>query len=62
MDDLDYGGRAKIGLIYPAMGWVMEPEFNAMAPKGVSIQTTRVMNGSTDKEGPCCIIDVIYHT
>ena len=51
MDDLDYGGRAKIGLIYPAMGWVMEPEFNAMAPKGVSIQTTRVMNGSTDKEG-----------
>lgn len=51
MDDLDYGGRAKIGLIYPAMGWVMEPEFTAMAPKGVSIQTTRVMNGSTDKEG-----------
>lgn len=51
MDDLDYGGRAKIGLIYPAMGWVMEPEFYAMAPKGVSIQTTRVMNGSTDVDG-----------
>ena len=51
MDDLDYGGRAKIGLIYPAMGWVMEPEFTTMAPKGVSIQTTRVMNGSTNKEG-----------
>lgn len=48
MNDMDYGGRAKLGLIYPAMGWVMEPEFNAMAPKGVSIQATRVMNGSTD--------------
>ena len=24
----------KIGLIYPAPGWVMEPEFYAMSPPG----------------------------
>ena len=37
-----YGWRAKIGLIYPAEGLVMEPEFSAMAPEGVSIHTARV--------------------
>lgn len=42
MNDFMYGGRAKIGLIYPATGWVMEPEFYAMSPEGVSTYTTRV--------------------
>jgi maleate isomerase len=42
MNDFMYGGRAKIGLIYPAAGWVMEPEFNAMSPEGVAAFTTRV--------------------
>ena len=37
-----YGWRAKIGLVYPAEGLVMEPEFMAMAPDGVSIHTARV--------------------
>ncbi|MFZ7103305.1 MAG: maleate cis-trans isomerase family protein [Peptococcaceae bacterium] len=41
MDDL-YGWRARIGLIYPAPGWVMEPEFYAMAPRGVAAYTTRI--------------------
>jgi maleate isomerase len=42
MNDFMYGGRAKIGLVYPATGWVMEPEFYAMSPAGVSTYTTRV--------------------
>lgn len=42
MNDYMYGGRAKIGLVYPATGWVMEPEFYAMSPMGVSTYTTRV--------------------
>ena len=50
MDDFIYGSRAKIGLIYPASGWVMEPEFNLMAPKGVATLTTRVETGIVNVE------------
>lgn len=42
MKDFSYGARARIGLIYPAPGWVMEPEFNAMSPEGVITCTTRI--------------------
>ena len=43
-----YGWRAKIGLIYPTESLVMEPEFSAMAPEGVSIHTARVdLTGAT---------------
>jgi maleate isomerase len=38
-----YGWRAKIGLIYMASSTVMEPEFYAMAPEGVSIHTDRIV-------------------
>lgn len=41
MDDI-YGWRARIGLIYPFGGWVMEPEFYRMAPPGVMTLTARV--------------------
>jgi maleate isomerase len=41
LDDI-YGWRARIGLIYPFAGWVMEPEFHRMAPPGVTTLTTRV--------------------
>jgi maleate isomerase len=37
-----YGWRARIGLIYMASSTVMEPEFYAMAPEGVSIHTSRI--------------------
>ena len=37
MNDMDYGERKKIGLIYPSAGWVMEQELNEMTPDGVSI-------------------------
>ncbi|NCC16977.1 MAG: Asp/Glu racemase [Clostridia bacterium] len=51
MNDLNYGEKGKIGLIYPSAGWVMEPELNEMAPEGISIQATRVPLGNTDVEG-----------
>jgi maleate isomerase len=38
-----YGWRAKIGLIYMASSTVMEPEFSAMAPEGVSVHTDRIV-------------------
>lgn len=38
-----YGWRAKIGLIYMASSTVMEPEFYAMAPDGVSVHTDRIV-------------------
>ena len=37
-----YGTRARIGLIYISSSTVMEPEFYAMAPEGVSVNTTRM--------------------
>lgn len=37
-----YGWRARIGLIYMASSTVMEPEFAAMAPEGVSFHTSRI--------------------
>lgn len=52
-----YGWRAKIGLIYPAEGLVMEPEFAAMAPDGVSIHTARVDLLNTTIEGLSAMMD-----
>ena len=37
-----YGWRAKIGTIFPAESLIVEPEFTAMAPEGVSVHTARV--------------------
>lgn len=49
---LDHTGwRARIGLIYMASSVVMEPEFWAMAPAGVSIHTTRITLPVASKEG-----------
>lgn len=41
MDDI-YGWRARIGVIYMASSIVLEPEFVAMVPPGVSVHTTRI--------------------
>ena len=38
-----YGYRAKIGVIVPSTNTVAEPEFNLMAPPGVSIHGARIM-------------------
>lgn len=50
MQDFSYGARAKLGLIYPSPGWVMEPEFYQMSPEGVITCTTRVSNVETNVE------------
>ena len=50
MNRISYGERAQIGLIYPHTGWVMEPEFFAMAPEGVNIITTRIRLGAVTAE------------
>jgi maleate isomerase len=48
----DYTGwRAKIGLIYMASSTVMEPEFQAMAPEGVSVHTNRIPFLNASKDG-----------
>lgn len=46
-----YGWRARIGLIYMASSTVMEPEFYAMAPEGVSIHTDRIVLPAATIEG-----------
>jgi len=46
-----YGWRARIGLIYMASSTVMEPEFYAMAPEGVSVHTTRIHLPEASVEG-----------
>lgn len=38
-----YGYRGKIGLIVPSTNTVIEPEFNRMAPMGVSVHSARIM-------------------
>ncbi len=52
-----YGWRARIGLIYPAEGLVMEPEFHAMAPEGVSIHPTRIDLSKTTLQGLSAMMD-----
>lgn len=37
-----YGWRARLGLVYMASSTVMEPEFAAMCPEGVSFHTSRL--------------------
>lgn len=50
-DRLTPGWRARIGLIYMHSSIVMEPEFFAMSPEGVSIHTTRIVLPTVDKKG-----------
>ena len=42
MVNVNYGSKAKIGLIYMSSSEVMEPEFYAMSPEGVCTLTTRI--------------------
>ncbi len=37
-----YGWRARIGILIPSSNTTMEPEFNEMAPEGVSIHASRM--------------------
>jgi maleate isomerase len=42
---LGIGWRAKLGILIPSINYVMEPEFNRMAPKGVSVHAARLKVG-----------------
>ncbi|MDO5725609.1 MAG: Asp/Glu racemase [Tissierellia bacterium] len=50
MIDFDYGERLKIGLIYPAPGWIMEAEFQKLAPKGIITLTSRISLLKTNED------------
>lgn len=53
-----YGYRGKIGLIVPSTNTVAEPEFNLLAPKGVSIHSARIMLlGKATEESYLCMRD-----
>jgi len=41
------GWRARLGLMVPSVNVVMEPEFNLMAPKGVSVHSARLASSDT---------------
>lgn len=42
MEQMPYGWRGRIGLIYIASAYSMETEFHKMAPEGVTTHTTRI--------------------
>jgi len=46
-----YGTEAKIGLIYIASSWIMEPEFYMMSSPGIITCTTRITLGNSVTEG-----------
>ena len=46
-----YGWRARLGLIIAHSNTTMEPEFNRVAPDGVSIHAARVPVGERSREG-----------
>lgn len=43
-----YGWRGRIGLMIPSTNTTMEPDFNRMAPEGVSVHSARLL---TEREG-----------
>ena len=51
MNKINYGSRARLGVLLPSGNQAAEPQFNAMLPAGVALHTTRLkLRGSSDKE------------
>jgi maleate isomerase len=51
MSVINYGTRARLGVLLPSGNQAAEPQFNAMLPPGVSLHTTRLkLHGSSDRE------------
>ncbi len=48
---VNYGWKAKVGLIYMSSSEVMEPEFYALSPEGVATLTTRITFPKMTAEG-----------
>ncbi|HEX7007219.1 MAG TPA: hypothetical protein VF274_08770 [Alphaproteobacteria bacterium] len=48
---INYGTRARLGMLLPSGNQAAEPQFHAMLPQGVSLHTTRLrLKGSSDAE------------
>ncbi len=51
MSVINYGSRARLGVLLPSGNQAAEPQFNAMLPAGVALHTTRLaLRGSSDQE------------
>lgn len=51
MNAINYGSRARLGVLLPSGNQAAEPQFNAMLPAGVALHTTRLkLRGSSDQE------------
>ncbi len=51
MTAINYGSRARLGVLLPSGNQAAEPQFNAMLPAGVALHTTRLkLRGSSDRE------------
>lgn len=48
---MNYGTRARIGMILPSVNRAAEPQISSMLPDGVSLHTTRMRLQSIDEEG-----------
>ena len=48
---INYGTRARLGMLLPSGNQAAEPQFHAMLPEGVALHTTRLaLKGSSDAE------------
>ena len=54
---IDYGGRARIGLIVPSVNTCTEVEFPAVAPEGVRFHVTRLELDGSSAEGLLAMAD-----
>lgn len=51
MKTINYGTRARLGMLLPSRNQAAEPQFNAMLPTGVSLHTTRLkLRGSSEAD------------
>ena len=50
MRALNYGDRLQVGLLIPCRNTVVEPEFNAMAPAGISFHVNRLRLLGTSRQ------------
>jgi maleate isomerase len=51
MTTINYGTRARLGVLLPSGNQAAEPQFHAMLPRGVSLHTTRLkLTGTSERE------------
>jgi maleate isomerase len=51
MGKINYGTRARLGMLLPSGNQAAEPQFHAMLPEGVSLHTTRLkLTGSSEAD------------